>query len=220
MIRALAVGLLVLSGAPRPFIGLLLAGLVQPVLGLALIYTLSLRHRTGPEAGSRDAHFCGLVAAELRSGVSLRKALEAAAVDAGDADLERLCTSGRPYSELAAGTARLLPVVGPAAGAAVLLAGKVGGRVAGSFEALGRMADDEEEMCRERRTATAQVRASAILIASLPPLLLAMLVATGRTEVLGASGASGLGMMAAGAVLIVAGLVLIWGIVRAAEAAR
>ncbi len=220
MIRALAVGVLILSGAPWSFVGLLLLGLVQPVFGLALIYSLSLRNRSGPDAGSRDARFCGLVAAELRSGVSLRKALEAAAVDAGFADLERLCKSGRSYSELATSTAERLPVVGPAAGAAVLLAGKVGGRVAGSFEALGRMAADEQEMHRERRNATAHVRASAILISSLPPLLLAMLVATGRTGVLAASGASGLGMMATGAVLIVAGLVLIWGIVRAAEAAR
>ncbi len=220
MTRALLMGALVLVGAPWQFVVLLAAGLAQPVLGLAMIYILTLGRRGNEDAGTGDARFCGLVADELRAGASLRSALEVAAQDLGDVRLGRLCRIGRPYAEIAERTTRLLPVVGTAAASAVELAGRVGGRVAASFEALAQMAADEDEMRRERRSATAQIRASALLIASLPPLLLAGLIVTGDTGVLLAAGTTGLWMMAAGGVLIATGLGVIWGIMRSAEPSR
>ena len=110
-----------------------------------------------------------------------------------------------------------LPVVGVAVGGAIRVAGETGGRVADSFEAIALMAADEEEMRNERRTATAQVRASALIIAVIPILLLGLLAATGRLSVLVAGGSLSLGFMATGILLIGIGLVSIWWMIRRAE---
>jgi Flp pilus assembly protein TadB len=168
---------------------------------------------------SVDVRFCRSVADELRAGASLRNALAVASHEIGHDDLAGACRVGRPFGEVADMVAQRLPGVGPVAAGAIRIAGESGGMVAGSFEAIALLASDEQELRNERKAATAQVRASALVISAVPVVLLAGLVASGRLDLIGSGGSLVAGLMVGGLVLIVAGLLSIWLTVRRVEAA-
>jgi Flp pilus assembly protein TadB len=115
--------------------------------------------------------------------------------------------------------AQRLPGVGPVAAGAIRIAGESGGTVADSFEAIALLASDEQELRDERKAATAQVRASALVISVLPVVLLTGLMASGRLDLIGSGGSLVFGLMVGGLLLIVVGLLSIWRTVRRAEVA-
>ena len=217
MIEALLIGTAVVSSAPWLLVGLLAAGSVDPRLGLLGVLVLVLKGRPRVMPWSREVRFCRATADELRSGSSLRRAVEIAAEDIGEHRLGRAARMSRPFVEIAARVEEALPVIGFAVGGAIRVAGESGGRVADSFEAIALIAADEEEMRNERRTATAQVRASALIIAVIPILLLGLMATTGRLSGLVAGGPLSLGFMAIGVLLIGIGLFSIWWMIRRAE---
>jgi tight adherence protein B len=219
MMESLAIGLVIVSGAPLVFVLVIMIGLIHPWIGLVAIWALHLSKREQPSRWSVDVRFSRGVADELRGGSSLRQALAVAAEEINEGGLARACRSGRPYDELASGVEACLSIIGPAAGAAIRIAGDSGGRVADAFEAIALLADDEQELRNERRVASAQARASALIIAALPALLLALLVGTGRVDVLLSGGPLAVGLMTVGFVLITVGLLAIWQMVRRAELA-
>jgi Flp pilus assembly protein TadB len=102
--------------------------------------------------------------------------------------------------------AQRLPGVGPVAAGAIRIAGESGGTVADSFEAIALLASDEQELRDERKAATAQVRASALVISVLPVVLLTGLMASGRLDLIGSGGSLVFGLMVGGLLLIVVGL--------------
>ena len=219
MTEAILLGAAIVAGAPWGFVAILAAGVANPWIGvLALVVLLALR-RERSRRWSVDVRFCRAVADELRGGASLRAALAVAAHEINEMVLARACRIGRSYDELATEAELCLPLVGSVAATAIRIAGESGGRAADSFEAIASLAADEEEMRNERRAATAQVRASAFVIAILPVLLLAGLAATGHLSVLAAGGSLTVGFLAAGFILIVTGLLSIWRMVRRAEPA-
>lgn len=219
MTEAILLGAAIVAGAPWGFLAILASGLANPWIGvLALVILLAFRRERSPR-GSVDVRFCRAVADELRGGASLRASLAVAADEINETALARACRIGRSYEELASEAELCLPLVGSVAAAAIRIAGESGGRAAGSFEAMAFLAADEEEMRSERRAATAQVRASAFIIATLPVLMLAGLAATGHLSVLAAGGSLTAGFLAAGFILIVTGLLSIWRMVRTAELA-
>ena len=219
MTEAILLGAAIVAGAPWGLIAILAAGLANPWIGvLAIVALLTFRRERSPR-GSVDLRFCRVVADELRGGASLRAALAVAAHEINEMALARTCRTGRSYAELASEAELCLPLVGSVAATAIRIAGESGGRVADSFEAIAFLAADEEEMRNERRAATAQVRASAFIIATLPVLLLAGLAATGHLSVLAAGGSLTVGFLAAGFTLIVTGLLSIWRMVRRVEPA-
>lgn len=217
MSNGLIVGFLIISGAPWLFVVLTVLALIEPLVGLTAILVIVLRNRIPSSRWSIDVRFCTGVSAELRGGSSLRDSLAAAAEDIGEVGLARSCRVGRPYEELAAKVEAVLPIAGAAAGGAIRIAGESGGRVAVSFEAIAALAADEQEMRDEQQSSTAQVRASAFVIAALPLLILSALAASGRLGLLVSGGGLSITLMFLGLLLITAGMFALWWMMRRAQ---
>lgn len=219
MIEAVLLGGAVVAGAPWALVGLLFIGMSSPWVGGVAVLALGLLGAKPSTRWSVDVRFCRSVADELRAGASLRNALAGAADEIGHDALAGACRIGRPFGELADLVAQWLPGVGPIAAGAIRIAGESGGMVANSFEAIAHLASDEQELQNERKAATAQVRASALVISVVPVMMLAGLMASGRLDLIGSGGSLVVGLMFGGLALIVAGLLAIWLTVRRAEAA-
>lgn len=216
----LAVGLVV--GAPLPALAMLGLAAWQPVWFLAavVIWVLLGRRSTGTEEGVAEGAFLRAVSAELRAGSSLRHALGAAADRAPGLSLQqtvRLAASGQPLEAVADSLEVALPRLGGLTAAATRAAGRTGGRAADVFEGLALIVQEELELVRERRAATAQARFSAVIVAGIPLLYLAYAGVTGKLAVLVAAGTVGVVLLGVGFVLLLGGTLAIWSMVRKAE---
>lgn len=165
-----------------------------------------MRRDRGPSPDD-EARFLGLIASELNSGASPRSALVMAgrqqdAVEPGY--LSRLAASGQSGLQISHALREALPLNGRLAGAAWALASEAGAPAAPVIAHLQMRAAERGRLQRERRALTAQARATAWLIAGLPPTLFVFLVITGRVS----SGPSvpvaliGLALQAAGMVVV------------------
>lgn len=160
------------------------------------------------------------MAAELRSGASLRSALEEAAHRVPQIELGRpvrLAAAGMPMTEVAETVEAQLPANGRLAAAAFRLSDWSGARVADTFEGLAERAAATAELARERKAATAQARLSALIVGVAPIIFTVLLVATGRGAGLVAYGGLGWLVLGVGLGLEVIGLVVVAVIVRRAE---
>ena len=207
-IHPVTVGVAVLA-ATRPW--LFLAGCAGWVG-----YAWFARRRAMPSPDD-EARLLRSLAAELRSGASLRPALAESAHAAPTLDLSgptRLAVAGMPMDLVADGVERSLPVNGRLAAAAFRLSSWSGARVAAVFESLASRAADAAELRREQRAATVQARLSAAIVGLAPLLLSLLLVSTGSIPV---SGGVALAIVLVGIGLEVAGLVLVLAIIRKEE---
>jgi tight adherence protein B len=158
-----------------------------------------------------EARFLGAIAAELRTGASLRTSLAAAAGESPQPALQavhRLTLSGAPLAtiaELLSG----LPISGRSLRVALRVAAVTGGRAAGVFERLGERAIDEAALARERRTLTVQARSSAAVVVALPVLSL-MLGGAARIGELITAGGGGAIVAATGLAMQIAGAAAVW----------
>lgn len=108
------------------------------------------------------------VALELRRGASLRHAL---AQPSPESRLARLALSGQPLTEVAAELERSLARPDPLIVPGVLLAGSSGAPAAPLFSQLADRARREQQLARDRRSATAQARLSAAVVGVIPIVL-------------------------------------------------
>lgn len=223
MLIGVVLATVVLAGAHPVFVAAAAVAALRPawfLAAMALWGLLGAGRRGNRGVAGAEATFLHGVAAELRAGAGLRGALESAAGRAPELSLGsvvRRAVTGRPLPEVAAELAAALPGNGRLAAAAVRTAGATGGRVADVFDGLALMALEEAELARERRVATAQARLSAMIVAGLPVLFLAVLVVTGRLELLSGAGAAGMALLTAGLTLLAVGVIAIWMMIRRAE---
>lgn len=182
MIPALFLVIAFASGVdPRRL--LILAGAVYfPVVVGGLIVLVTWRGR--PQELNQAPLFCEGVAAELRSGASLRHALIGAANSVkGEAiDLPPGC----PMTELAARVAGRFPAIAAELRLTVVNAARSGSDVAALFDEIGSLALAQAEIVREVRMATAPGRATALVLIGAP-----LVYVTGQI------GSGGLGRMLA-----------------------
>lgn len=190
MLRVAVLCLAIGSGLPLPAVAVMAAALWQPMLLLVAIpcWLLLHRHRQRAEWPDADdeARFLRSLASELAGGASLRGALAVAADRAPRLELDsaaRMATSGLPAHRVADSLAASLPVNGRLAGAAWLLAARSGGPAVAVAHDLAALAAEEGALRRERRSLTAQARASAWVVAALPAVLLAAMFGGGRLSV-------------------------------------
>lgn len=184
-VAVVAIG--IAAGLPPVAIGVAAAAMWQPWLVLlgAPAWAVVQRRRGAavrPDADD-EALFLRSLAAELTGGASLRTALAAAAGRAPRLDLtmaSRMAAAGLPAERVAGVLDGALPVNGRLASAAWLLAARSGGPAAAVAQSLAVLAAEEGALRRERRALTAQARASAWVVASLPVILLVAMVAGGR----------------------------------------
>lgn len=174
------------------------------------------RRRAKPSPDD-EARLLRSLAAELRSGASLRPALAEASHAAPTLDLSgptRLAVAGMPIDLVADGVEQALPVNGRLAAAAFRLSSWSGARVAAIFESLASRAADAAELHREQRAATVQARLSAVIVGLAPLVLSLLLVTTGSVPV---RDGVGLAIVLIGIGLEVGGLLLVLVIIRREE---
>jgi tight adherence protein B len=110
-----------------------------------------------------------------------------------------------------------MPRLGTLTASAVRTAGVTGGRAADVFDALALLATEEVALEHERRAATAQARFSAWIVGGIPVAYLLYAAVSGKLSVLQSVGSVGHILLAAGSLLLIAGVGVIWGILRRAE---
>ena len=163
-----------------------------------------------------ETSLVGAITAELQTGASIRRAI-AEATSAGDSGsirlAHRLAVAGAPIEAIAE-PLETLPRNGRRIGAAVRVAGIAGGRSAEVFARLLARAAQEEDLRRERRALTAQVRLSAVVVSGLPILSL-LFGGIDRIRLLLGSGPAGAAMALAGF-----GMQLAGGLIAARMAVR
>lgn len=187
MTTAVLIGLGLAAGWPLAVLGVAAGVAMAPVptfvgvLGVGAVAAVRRRRdRPGPDA---EAAFLRGVAAELAGGASLRAALAGApsgGLETGPA--VRAAAAGVSADRVARLLADALPVNGRVVAATWVLAAESGGPAAALFQSLARRATDEGDLIRERRSLTAQARASAWVVAGLPVVLLAGSLASGRLD--------------------------------------
>ena len=192
------------------------------VLAAAAVWGVAaaLRRRPARVSPDDEATLFRAMAAELRSGASLRSALEEAAHRVPQIELGRpvrLASAGMSMTDVAGSVEPQLPENGRLAAAAFRLSDWSGARVADTFEGLAERAAATAELARERRAATAQARLSALIVGVAPLAFTVLLVATGRGAGLIAHGGLGWLVLGVGLGLEVVGLIIVAVIVRRAE---
>jgi tight adherence protein B len=181
---------------------------------------VALRRRAARVTPDDEATLFRAMAAELRSGASLRGALAEAAHRVPQIQLDRsvrLAAAGIQMTEIAETVERQLPENGRLAAAAFRLSDWSGARVADTFDGLAAQAAATAELARERRAATAQARLSALIVGVAPLAFTVLLMATGRADGLAAHGGLGWLVLGVGLGLETIGLVTVAVIVRRAE---
>lgn len=212
------------AGIPPMIIVLAALAAIEPRLILAGAVAwgaiAALRRRPVRVTPDDEATLFRAMAAELRSGASLRAALAEAAHRVPRMKLDRsvrLAAAGMPMVDVAASVEAQLPVNGRLAAAAFRLSDWSGARVAGTFEGLAEKAAATADLARERRAATVQARLSALIVGVAPLVLTVLLVASGRGSGLVSHGGVGWLVLGVGLTLEVVGLVMVAVIVRRAE---
>lgn len=211
-------------GIPPLVIAVAALAVIEPrlVLAGAAVWGVAaaLRRRPVRVVPDDEATLFRAIAAELRSGASLRSALADAAQRVPRIELDRpvrLAAAGMSMTDVAGSVESQLPANGQLAAAAFRLSDWSGARVADTFEGLAERAAATAELARERKAATAQARLSALIVGVAPLAFTGLLVATGRGAGLVSHGGLGWLVLAVGIGLEVIGLVIVAAIVRRAE---
>jgi Flp pilus assembly protein TadB len=201
------------AGSPPLLLAAAAATAVHPAIPLLAaaawaVRGLLERRATDPTPGE-EASFLRGVAAEVRSGASLRVAVREAAGRVPEIDLRqavRRADAGAEAEAIGDLVAAALPINGRLAGAAFRLSSRSGSSAAALFDALAARAAEAADLAGERRAATAQARFSAAVVGLAPVAFTLLLVVLGKGPEL--SGA-GLAMAVVGIGLELAGLAAI-----------
>ena len=202
MIAALLLGWGVLAGLHKAHVLLIAGALLVPV-PLACVIAVHV-WRSRPRPSTRATIFCEAVSGELRSGASLRGALEYAAKSVDAMPLARLCREGAPLPHLAAAVRSEFDAIGPEAATVIEHASRLGGPAASLFDEIGALALARVEVTFEVRSAMAPARATAAVLLIAPMIALGFVVQSGRlgsylaTTTQRASALFGLGMVVVG----------------------
>jgi len=221
MVIVLGVAAGLVMGVPLPALAAMSLSVWQPLWAMGTVLVgvglTAHRNRLGPDA---EAAYLQGVAGELRAGSSLRYALSAASSRSFGLRLDRavrLAAAGQPLRLVADALEGTMPRLGALTASAVRTAGATGGRAADVFDALALLAAEEVALVRERRAATAQARFSAWIVGGIPVVYLLYAALAGKLAVLQSTGSVGRALLVVGSLLLVAGVGLMWGMLRTAE---
>jgi Flp pilus assembly protein TadB len=213
MFEVLVISWALAAGMDLRVIAILGVSLFLPFLAFGVIGLHALLNR--PRTSIRSAVFCESVARELRSGASLREAIDEAArvVDAGEVSAS--LKSGALLTDVVASLRGEFPEIGNEIGPLVEAVAEAGSAAAPLFQELGELALSQVEVTEEIRVATAPARASALVLVGLPVAYLSYQLSTGAiTDLLGNPAQQGIAV--AGVILAGGGLVASLMLVRKA----
>ncbi len=166
MITALLLGWGVVLGLDHRRTALLLLALIAPVPVAGLLAVHAWRSR--PNVSTRAAVFCEAVAGELRSGASLRWALERAAASVGAPILQEMSRSGAPLAEIGRCVEEEFDEIGLELGAVIDRLSLLGSPAAPLFDEIGALALAQVEVAHEIAAASAPARATAVVLLLVP----------------------------------------------------
>ena len=166
MISALLLGWGVVLGLDHRRAALLFLVLIAPVPVAGLLAIHAWRSR--PQVSTRAAVFCEAVAGELRSGASLRYALERAAASVGAPILEEMTGAGAPLAEIGRRAEVEFAEIGLELGAVIDRLSRLGSPAAPLFDEIGALALAQVEVAHEIATASAPARATAVVLLLVP----------------------------------------------------
>ncbi len=212
MLSAVLVAIAVIRRLPPVYVGLLALAAWLPWAGALAVSLVWIRERVAAPVDAEVAFLASLTT-HLDSGQALRRAIGLAAESTPTLGLERVVRSvdaGLPIEVCAGLLADALATQGDAVASALILAGRTGGSASPVFEALTSRAASELDLGRELRSGTAGARFSVLLLGG-GPLVLILL----RARDTSMGGATGL-VVAAGAILTIAGVLVTWAMVRKA----
>jgi len=216
MVAALVLAAGVAFGVHPAVVALAAVAAIEPRLVIAAAVAWGIvsaaRRRAARPGPDDEAAFFRALAAELRSGSSLRAALGAASLRVPRIPLGRsvrLAAAGLPMSDVAEALEDGFPQNGVVAGAAFRLSDWSGARVADTFDRLADRATGAAELARERRTSTAQARLSAFIVGVAPLVFTGLVFATGHGGGFAAHGRVGWSVLAVGLMLEIAGLTVV-----------
>lgn len=220
MLAALITALLLVTDGPW-WLGVVLGvGMMSPTLGLLLVgggVAASLFRRTRRPSATVLTGCVDIIAAELRSGQSLRQAVAIGARHSGVPGWEQVearSLAGLPMADVGAGL-RVPGADGIRLRAVLAIADTTGGQASVVFDALADTMRRRESLDRERRMATAQARFSAGVIAGGPLIALLWLLMTGALGRMLTGGGIGAVIVVVGTMLELAGVSLVvWMIAR------
>ncbi|NNC74008.1 MAG: hypothetical protein HKN93_00720 [Acidimicrobiia bacterium] len=219
MIAALVVAAGLAAGSWSVVVAGVLVAAPVPVVAIATCgwAVWSWRRRARSADASDVAVLAAGIASELRSGQSMLSALESASHRVPAVDLLRplrLASVGRSSSQVAAALEAAVPAMGGEFAAAYRLGAESGARSSAVFGRLAVAAGDAVELGRDVRVSSAQARASAVVVALAPVVLIGVMGATGMLTPLWATGGIGIGLAAVGVSLISMGIGAVWWLSR------
>lgn len=168
MILAVALAAAFAAGVDIRRIALLAIVVSLPLVSGVLVLLHMWRAR--PERDNRASLFCESVAAELRSGASLRDALASAAtsVESGDDDGGSSYESPVAVGEMAGVIADAFPDIAQELRLTVVSASRSGSDAADLFDEIGALAIAQSEIRHEVKVATAPAQATTLLLVGAP----------------------------------------------------
>lgn len=215
MLIAAVLVMMIFVGAHPVAIGAVALMIVSPVYFLVAVGGWAAwskwRSRPARPGSDEEAAYLHGIAAELRSGASLRDAITAAADRSPSLDLGlavRLAKAGRPLDQVADSLRDVLAANGTLVAASVRLASTTGATAADLFGRLAASAAQAAEVARERSALTAQARLSAVIVGGAPVAAVVLSFATGSSlfsagPVAQAVGVIGVGLQISGVGVVV-----------------
>jgi hypothetical protein len=178
MIAGALIGWGILAGVDYRRSILLVLALVAPLPVAALIGIHAWRAR--PRVSTRAAVFCEAVAGEMRSGASLRFALERAAASVGAPRLEQMSRDGATLPDLATAAKEEFEEIGVEVGAVIERLSRLGSPAAAIFDELAVLSLAQVEVAHEVATAAAPARATAVVLLLVPLVAIGSVTMSGR----------------------------------------
>jgi hypothetical protein len=178
MIAGALIGWGILAGVDYRRSILLVLALAAPLPVAALIGIHAWRAR--PRVSTRAAVFCEAVAGEMRSGASLRFALERAAASVGAPRLEQMSRDGATLPDLATAAKEEFEEIGVEVGAVIERLSRLGSPAAAIFDELAVLSLAQVEVAHEVATAAAPARATAVVLLLVPLVAIGSVTMSGR----------------------------------------
>ena len=212
LLAGVTVAALLVVGAPPRVIALVGVAMVIPMWGLVLAVPVVAfvwwRRRRSETRSPGAASFLRSVTADVSTGRTLRQAIADSPSPIVDDRVRRICHAGAPMGEVASALAPRLEGAGAAFVGLVTATEITGGSPVVALSTMLDQVEARSSLARDQRVAVAQARISAFVVGVVPlALALALVIMRGVPE---PGGAIVVGIMACGAVLMLAGAVSVF----------
>lgn len=209
LLSVVAAAMIVLGINAFLAVGLILVVVWPPaaIAAFAVAAIWEVTTRRGGRSVESETAFLNSIAAAVSAGSTIRDAIADSRSQFVSDAARRLCSLGRPMTEVAAELVPRMPTTGSELGVMLRLSETAGARIVGAVRQFAEHSGDIEQRKRDQRVAVAQAKFSSIVVGVVPLVAaLALVVVRGIPE---PGGALILIPMALGATMMIAGAVAV-----------